>query len=101
PSPLSLHDALPILPRTFELHQNYPNPFNPTTTIPFAVPKSGRVIIRLFDAAGRLVAVLADKEMAAGRYELVFNADGLATGAYFYQMEGQGFLKAKSMLLIR
>ena len=30
------------IPESIYLYQNYPNPFNPTTTIEFAIPKTGK-----------------------------------------------------------
>ncbi len=42
------------------LGSNYPNPFNPNTTISFGLKESGHVSLRVYDAAGRLVAVLID-----------------------------------------
>ena len=42
-------------PLSFKLNQNYPNPFNPSTTIGFYLPKSEKVLLKIFDINGRLV----------------------------------------------
>src|SRR5690606_1186448 len=35
--------------REYELSQNYPNPFNPVTVINYAIPKSGKVSLKIYD----------------------------------------------------
>lgn len=88
-------------PPTFALEQNYPNPFNPTTNIKFQIPKGELVTLKVFDLLGREVATLVDEEMTPGRYDRVFNADGLASGVYFYQLKAGGSNATRKMLLIR
>ena len=76
------------LPRTFRLLQNYPNPFNPTTTIAFDLPATARVSLRVYDVLGREVARLMQAErLAPGRYRVTFEASGLPSGVYFYQLD--------------
>jgi len=71
--------------RSFVLHQNYPNPFNPSTLIRYTVPERSRVTIEVFDLLGRVAAVLSDREMAAGRYEVPWKPAG-ASGVYLCRM---------------
>lgn len=70
----------------FELHQNYPNPFNPETTIQFNLPKQGHVTLHIYDILGKQVSAIIDKQMSTGYHEIQFNAEGLASGIYFYQI---------------
>lgn len=72
-----------VLPKKFELSDNYPNPFNPITTIRFGLPEASHVQIRIYDTTGRLVATLADRDYQAGRFQVQFDASGLASGIYF------------------
>ena len=37
------------LPKFYYLSQNYPNPFNPLTTINYSIPKTGFVILKVYD----------------------------------------------------
>jgi hypothetical protein len=68
------------------LAQNYPNPFNSSTVIRYQVRTECQVDLRLFDALGREVAVLADGRMGEGSYEVRFNGDGLSSGVYLYRL---------------
>ncbi len=98
-----------ILPKPFVLDQNYPNPFNPETRIVFYVPpgvEKQRVLIKIYDLLGRLVAVLFDREVAPGRYEVVWNGKdllghNLPSGTYLYRLEAGSVVIAKKMTLMR
>lgn len=89
------------LPATFTLLQNYPNPFNPTTNISFALQKSGPVQLTVYNSKGVKVSTLAEGFKSAGTYTVSFDANGLASGVYFYQLRVNGLLQSKSMVLIK
>lgn len=91
------------LPGEIVLDQNYPNPFNPSTSIQFSLPASESVTLRVFDAMGRTVATLLDrKPHMAGKHTVQFNAEGLASGIYFYRLEtGSSVLMTQRMVLIK
>ncbi len=94
-------DRTQEIPTTYQLSQNYPNPFNPTTTIQFAVPQASRITIRVFNAIGQEVAVLADQEYSAGVHKVNFDASRLASGMYIYQMIGKNLSITKKMMLLK
>ncbi len=86
---------------SYELAQNYPNPFNPSTNINFTMPKAGNVKIVLFNALGQEVATLFNGNKDAGFHTVQFNANGLPSGIYFYQMTSEGFNQVKKMILTK
>jgi subtilisin family serine protease len=99
-------DPLVSVPSKFELEQNYPNPFNPTTTIRYSVPVHGRVRLRVFDLIGREVASLVDEDEVSGNYVVSWHGTDdygmpLASGVYFYKLEGPGQQMTKKMLLLK
>src|SRR5262249_3071628 len=73
-------------PASYSLGQNYPNPFNPTTRIEYALPRTARVTLKVYDVLGREVAVLVNAEQSPGMYTVPFDAAGLSSGMYFYRM---------------
>jgi choice-of-anchor A domain-containing protein/uncharacterized repeat protein (TIGR01451 family) len=87
------------MPAKFELHQNYPNPFNPSTVIKFNVPQSGQYIMKVYNVIGQLVSTLANGYFEAGSYTVNFDASGLPSGLYVYQMTGKDINITKKMLL--
>lgn len=96
----------PAVPDASFLAQNVPNPFNPATTISFGLLEAGRVSLRVYDAAGRLVRVLVGGPRPAGRYEVTWDgcdAAGrrAASGVYFYRITSGTFEKTRKMVLLR
>lgn len=89
------------LPKNISLSQNYPNPFNPVTTINYALDKSGRVSIRVYDITGRLVSILVDENSSAGNFSVSWNATGFSSGVYFYTLEALGQKVSKRLTLIK
>jgi sugar lactone lactonase YvrE len=100
-NPASIEQDGEIIARTFNLSQNYPNPFNPVTTIPFALYKRVEVELKVFDVQGRLVDTLIDGPMNAGNHNITYDANHLASGTYFYQLNVEGQILTKKMILVR
>ena len=99
-TPTATEDAAE-LPSEYKLSPNYPNPFNPSTRIRYALPRRSSVHLTVFDALGRLVRVLREGEQAAGWHEVLFDAEGLPSGVYFYRLEAGSFRETGQMLLVR
>ena len=89
------------IPKVFSLSQNYPNPFNPETKIDFDIPKKSHVKLTVYDILGRQVVILLDEEKTAGKYSLVWNPKGLASGVYLYQIQADGFDNVKKLIIIK
>jgi len=85
----------------FKLQQNYPNPFNPQTTIGYSLPEKSPVKLRIYNISGQEVAILVDKEQAAGNYQVDFNARNQSSGIYFYELSTRSVREVKRMLLIK
>lgn len=90
-----------VIPKKFELFQNYPNPFNPKTTIKFSMPERGSVKLNVYDLSGKLVAKLVDNVYEKGNHKIVFNAEGLASGVYFYKIVTDKNVVTKKMVLVK
>ena len=88
------------IPGKFRLYQNYPNPFNPRTIISYQLPSAAFVEISIFDMLGRKVATLINTRQPAGKYEIPFNASGLAAGVYFCRMRTQEVRQVIKLVLL-
>ncbi|MBC8204836.1 MAG: T9SS type A sorting domain-containing protein [FCB group bacterium] len=89
------------VPANFKLSEAYPNPFNPTANINFVVSEASDVKIQVYDINGRHIRTLVDGFYNAGSYDVVFNADHLPSGVYFYNMTAYNFADTQKMLLVK
>lgn len=89
------------IPGCYQLMQNFPNPFNPATTIKFNIPKGGFVTLTVYDVLGNEVAVLVNEILNPNNYEVSWNANGLASGVYFYKLAVNDFVEVKKMMLVK
>ena len=60
-------------PKVNHLEGNFPNPFNPETAIRFSAASTGRVTVRIFDVAGRVVNTLTKNVTDTGLNEVRWN----------------------------
>jgi hypothetical protein len=89
------------IPEKYYIEQNYPNPFNPTTTISYALPKSSYVKLSIYDINGRLVETLVNENKNSGYYTVVWNAEKVASGIYFYRINASEYSYVKKCLLVK
>jgi hypothetical protein len=61
----------------------------------------GNVKLTVFDALGKEVAELLDKEMTLGIHKISFDAKNLASGIYFYRLQSGNYVEMKKMILLR
>ncbi|MBL0174793.1 MAG: VWA domain-containing protein [Ignavibacteria bacterium] len=93
----------------FVLRQNYPNPFTRSTMVEFLVPASARgqrVLLRIYDASGRLLRVLTDAEAVPGLWRVAWDGrdahgDALAAGTYFCELRSGKTVQLIRMILVR
>lgn len=90
-----LNDPENSIPNQFTLNQNYPNPFNPSTKISWQLPIGGHQSLKIYDVLGKEIATLVNEEKPAGSYEVRFDAAGLSSGIYFYQLTAGDFKETK------
>jgi len=68
--------------------QNYPNPFNPSTVISYRLSNDSHVMLKIFDALGREIAILLNENKSKGEHEFHLDATNytLSGGIYFVEM---------------
>lgn len=63
-----------------------PNPTAGRSTISYALPRSGKVRLVLYDNQGRLVRTLVTAVQDAGNHSITYQTDELAAGVYFVEL---------------
>lgn len=100
-----------LTPGVSVLYQNIPNPANPETWIPFELSEDSDVTVRIYNAQGQLVRILALGRKEAGYYIEKPKAaywDGrndagelVSSGVYFYQLQAGQFSSTRKMLILK
>ena len=93
------------------LMANYPNPFNPETWIPYHLNQDAEVVIRIYDARGRIVRTLDVGFQSFGYYasrgKAAYwdgrNASGelVSSGVYFYRLQADGYSQTRKMVILK
>ena len=85
----------------YSLEQNYPNPFQNETTLKFKIPKQAKVKLNVFDLSGKEVAVLVNGKLSSGDHKVLFSAQNLPSGVYYYRLQAGEFLDTKKLIVSR
>ena len=85
----------------YYLKQNYPNPFNPSTKIVFGLKEQGFTTINIFNSLGEKITTLINRQMSQGVHEVVFNADNIPSGIYYYQLRVNNVTITNKMMLLK
>jgi hypothetical protein len=89
------------VPTVYRLTQNYPNPFNPATRIKYSIPERAHVTLKIYNVLGEEVASLVNQVQDQGNYVASFEANGLASGVYFYRLDAGEFSQTMKMVLMK
>jgi hypothetical protein len=81
------------------LGQNSPNPFSDATTISFYLPERDEVTFEIFNSNIETVKKIEEVDYPAGKNEIVFNAEDLEPGIYFYRLKVGTFVDVKKMII--
>ncbi len=93
--------AVPALAAEFRLVGAHPNPFNPTTTISYKLQAASCVSLKVYDAAGSLVAELVGGRREVGSHEITFDGSGLPSGVYYYRLTAGTDVASGKMVLMK
>ncbi len=88
------------------LELNYPNPFNPSTSIVFTLDQAGAARLEIYDLRGRLVTVLVDEVLSAGRHEVMWDGmdssgRAMSSGVYLSRFEAGGHVAQGRLSLVQ
>ncbi|PAP76403.1 DUF4397 domain-containing protein [Rubrivirga marina] len=78
-----------------------PNPVVGQARVAFSLDAPGPARLAVFDALGRRVATLAEGDFGADRYEALFDARGLAAGAYVVRLATDAGVRTRTLTVLR
>jgi uncharacterized protein (TIGR03790 family) len=83
------------------LLQNYPNPFNPATSICYSISRNSLVTMIIYDAVGREVVRLVDREQGPGSYTVIWDAHASSSGVYVCRLQAEGRTWEKRIVCVK
>jgi acetyl esterase/lipase len=89
------------VPTNFSVSQNYPNPFNLATHIQYSVPAKGFISLKVYDLIGQKVMTLFEGVRQPGYYPTTFDAKGLSSGLYLYQLTADHYVEGKKLIVLK
>jgi hypothetical protein len=90
------------LPKEFRLEPNYPNPFNLNTTIRFQLPESQTITLTIYDLLGHVVSEpISRRSFSAGIHFIRIDAEGWASGIYFYRFQSAKWCDERKMVIMK
>ncbi len=78
-----------------------PNPFNPAVTVTWELMQDEWASVRIFDALGITVALLAEGPHLRGTHRAVFRADAFASGTFFVILQTASHRRTLPLLLLK
>jgi hypothetical protein len=90
-----------VIPDRYFSASSYPNPFNSSITIQYSLIEPSEITIIIYDLLGRMVETLVNSRKSAGNHQVVWDAEGLPSGVYFYRIQADKFSTAGKMTLLK
>jgi hypothetical protein len=78
-----------------------PNPFNPTTRLSYELGAMSDVTLKIYDTAGKVVAILGEGLQNAGTHEITFDGSSLASGVYIASLQAGEFTAVQKLVLLK
>ncbi|MCD4796819.1 MAG: T9SS type A sorting domain-containing protein [Candidatus Cloacimonetes bacterium] len=99
---------IPSIDTNAILHQNFPNPFKPSgagrspaTTISYSLSNPSDVSLSLYNIKGELIETLVNENQQVGDHSVVWNAEDVSSGVYFYQIKTDETTETKKCVIIK
>lgn len=89
-------DVTPVV--SYEL-KAVPNPFSGRLLVNYALPKAGNVTLKVYDVTGKVVSVLAQGRVEAGRYTAQLDGTQMARGIYLLKLQSDDYLSTCKLIL--
>ena len=87
-------------PSAFTLDPAYPNPAHSQATISYSLPSRSVVKLIVYDALGREVLRVIDREQGIGVHRAELQTATWPAGVYFYRIQAEGFEQTRQLLVV-
>ncbi len=80
---------------------SYPNPMDVNTTIKYALPENSQISIRVYDVMGKLVTILEQGMVEAGKHSIIWNSTVIPSGIYYCVLENKTNYSSHRLKILR
>jgi hypothetical protein len=87
-------------PLSFVL-SSYPNPFNASTTLSYALDRTGAVDLVVYNLLGERTATLVNGIREAGAHSVIWNAEDYPSGVYFAKLKAGQNVRTVKVVLVK
>ncbi len=101
PTEININPSGTVFAHKFALYQNFPNPFNSRTVIPYQLSKNEEVSLILYNLLGQKLRTIYRGRQSMGNHVIEFDASGLSSGIYLYEMRVDGYIERRKLVLIQ
>jgi flagellar hook assembly protein FlgD len=88
-------------PVVFGFAPNMANPVRDQAAISYVTSTQGRVTLKVYDGAGRLVETLVNSVMPAGAKTVNWDVRNISNGVYFLRLEAENNSATHKMILVK
>ena len=88
-------------PMNYSISNIFPNPFNHTTHFSVNVYQTSNITLKIFDIYGREIEIVWSGVKENREYQFHWNANGLASGIFFVNLQGANGSITKKMCLLK
>lgn len=89
----------PSFQHLFDVSQNYPNPFSGTTVVKVDLVGQADLSLKMSNLVGQEVLYITKGEVNEGMHLFNINADGMASGIYFYTVKANNSTITHKMII--
>jgi hypothetical protein len=100
-SVVDVGDEPPPIGTIARITRIHPNPFQRHTVVSFVLPRRDRVIVRLYDVAGRELRTVLEADMPPGLHEIEIPGRGLSSGIYFCRFQACGNVDLRRIVFLK
>jgi hypothetical protein len=79
----------------------FPNPISQMAFFNWVLSKRSLVSLKIFDNIGRDIKTLVNNQLDPGEHQAIFDASSLPAGVYFYQIQANGKIETKKMVVCK
>lgn len=78
-----------------------PNPLSQSASISWILTTRCFISLKILDFTGKVIKILVDEQFDSGEHQVVFDASNLPAGIYFCQLQTNGTIDTKRILVCR